>query len=141
VLGCQTQRPPGLYGAPKGIFGRIKKGLTAGVAGVENVYTRHVPLMTDVIDALTKTGTLSEQHYPSLNSAGRADRGSAEDGGRGGVVRSKVIVWIVGGTTYEESAHVATINASGSGVAVLLGGSCVHNSSSFLRELAVAPIR
>jgi len=128
-----------LYGEAKGLFGRIKKNLNVGVAGVENVYTRHVPLMAKVLDAAFK-GTLNEAHYPVLGRAGSDADGKAGKGG-GAPPPTKVVVWIMGGTTYEESAHVANFNNSDSGLSVVLGGSCVHNSSSFLRELAVAPIR
>lgn len=56
-----------------------------------------------------------------------------------------VIVFIVGGTTYEEAKYVAGLNAQfaaghglgngpngpvGAGTRILLGGTCVHNSKS-----------
>jgi len=132
----QAQRPPGLYGEAKGLLGRIKKNLHGGVVGVENVYTRHVPLMAKVLCAAFK-GTLNESHYPVAGF--EADSRGA--GGGGNRAATRVVVWIVGGATYEESAHISSLNNGDSGISVILGGSCVHNSSSFLRELAVAPIR
>lgn len=130
----QAQRPPGLYGERKGFLGRIKKNLKVGLAGVENVYTRHEPLLAKVLEAQLK-GTLNEAHYPSLDASGAADviQGNSRP-------NQRIVFWMVGGTTYEESAHVAGVNSLSSGASVVLGGSCVHNSSSFLRELAVAPI-
>jgi hypothetical protein len=128
----QAQRPPGLYGERKGFLGRIKKNLKVGLAGVENVYTRHEPLLAKVLEAQLK-GAISDAHYPTLDS-------TAADAGSSPRPNQRVVVWMVGGTTYEESAHVASVNAAGTGASVVLGGSCVHNSSSFLRELAVAPI-
>mmetsp|Transcript_40702 Transcript_40702/g.91505 ORF Transcript_40702/g.91505 Transcript_40702/m.91505 type:complete len:318 (-) Transcript_40702:204-1157(-) len=127
----QAQRPPGLYGESKGIFGRIKKSLAGGVRGAENVYTRHVTLMARTLDLLLK-GNLPEANHPSL---GASSNRQAEV-----KAPTRVVVWMLGGSTYEESAAVAQLNAAGLGVSVILGGSCVHNSSSFLRELAVAPI-
>jgi hypothetical protein len=56
----------------------------------------------------------------------------------GGQTRDKpqdIIVFIVGGTTYEEARVVAQINASSPGVRVVLGGTSVHNSESFLGEV------
>jgi len=130
----QAQRPPGLYGERKGFLGRIKKNLKVGLAGVENVYTRHEPLLAKVLEAQLK-GALNDAHYPLLDASGAAD--ASQDGSR---PNQRMVVWMVGGTTYEESAHVASVNTASSGASVVLGGSCVHNSSSFLRELAVAPI-
>ena len=45
-----------------------------------------------------------------------------------------VVVYIAGGATYEEATKVAELNASG-GVQVVLGGSYVHNSGTFLEDL------
>ncbi len=128
IIRKKAQRPPGLYGESKGIFGRIKKNLHAGVAGIENVYTRHVPLLAKVLDSVFKAN-LSATHYPFFD--GRSDSRSVSTS------PTKVLVWISGGTTYEESAHIAALNSSNSGISILLGGSCVQNSSSFLRELSL----
>lgn len=37
---------------------------------------------------------------------------------------------MVGGATYEESLNVAQLNASNSGVTVVLGGTTVHNAGA-----------
>ncbi len=42
----------------------------------------------------------------------------------------------MGGITFEESTKIAEFNASLSSGQVLLGGSCIHNSTSFLAELS-----
>ncbi|KAF8501044.1 Sec1 family-domain-containing protein [Russula emetica] len=54
-----------------------------------------------------------------------------------------VIIFIIGGATYEEARTVALLNqepASGStgGARLLLGGTCVHNSMSFLEMIDLA---
>ena len=46
-------------------------------------------------------------------------------------VHNSLVVYIAGGATYEE---VAELNASG-GIQVVLGGSYVHNSGTFLEDL------
>jgi vacuolar protein sorting-associated protein 45 len=46
-----------------------------------------------------------------------------------------VVVFIVGGTTYEEARTVHLLNATQTGTRVILGGSVVQNSSSFLNDL------
>ncbi|KAG8253739.1 vacuolar protein sorting-associated protein 45 [Homalodisca vitripennis] len=51
-----------------------------------------------------------------------------------------VIVFIVGGVTYEESLSVYQLNRSSTtgGVRIVLGGSTVHNTESFLEEVRAA---
>ena len=44
-------------------------------------------------------------------------------------------MFVVGGATYEEAKMVAQINASSPGMRVVLGGTTVHNSASFLEEV------
>jgi hypothetical protein len=50
----------------------------------------------------------------------------------------EVIIFIVGGTTYEESRSVALQNASNSGIRFILGGSVVLYSKRFLKDLEEA---
>jgi 6-phosphogluconate dehydrogenase len=47
----------------------------------------------------------------------------------------KVIVFIIGGATFEEATKVAEFNINNPSLRVILGGSCVHNSTSFLKEI------
>lgn len=46
-----------------------------------------------------------------------------------------VVIFIVGGTTYEESRSVALQNASNTGVRFILGGSSVLNSKRYVQHL------
>lgn len=53
-----------------------------------------------------------------------------------------VVVFIVGGTTYEEARAVAELNAAGekgegwsAGMRVVLGGTSVQSSSLFLKDM------
>lgn len=48
----------------------------------------------------------------------------------------EVIVFIIGGVTYEEAFAVHTLNQAG--YKVILGGTTVHNSDSFINELMTA---
>ncbi len=52
------------------------------------------------------------------------------------VMCPQIIVFVMGGITFEESTKIAEFNASLSSGQVLLGGSCIHNSTSFLAELS-----
>lgn len=94
--------------------------------GVENVYTQHSPRLETTLQNLIK-GRLRELQYPFLEGGGHT-RDKPQD----------VVVFIVGGCTYEEAKMVAQVNASSPGVRVVLGATTVHNSASFLEEVADA---
>lgn len=78
---------------------------------------------------------LRETSYPFLDpSAASTGLGGSSGGTQGPNQRPQdVIVFMVGGTTYEEARAISKLNqelaASGAG-RVLLGGTCVHNSST-----------
>ena len=97
-----------------------------GLKGVENVYTQHSPRLELTLQNLIK-GRLREQQYPFIEG-GPTTRDKPQD----------IVVFIVGGVTYEEAKMVAQVNASSPGVRVVLGGSTVHNSSTFLEEVSDA---
>ncbi|KAL4063304.1 Sec1-like protein [Scleroderma yunnanense] len=108
------------------------KGLKASFlhSGVENVYTQHTPHLSQTLDNLLK-GRLKETSYPFL-----------EGGGTNlGLQRPQdVIIFMIGGATYEEARTVALLNqeASNTGIQILLGGTCVHNSSSYVEMIRTA---
>ena len=91
--------------------------------GVENVYTQHSPRLEMTLQNLLK-GRLKEQQYPFVEGGGTT-RDKTQD----------VIIFVVGGATYEEAKMVATVNANVPGVRIVLGGTTVHNSSTFLEEV------
>jgi len=98
-----------------------------GLKGVENVYMQHTPHLSETLENLFK-GKLKENSHAFLESAGP----------NAGLQRPQdVIIFMIGGTTYEEARTVALLNHESSagstgGARLLLGGTCVHNSSSFL---------
>ncbi|KAF1351649.1 vacuolar protein sorting-associated protein 45 [Lizonia empirigonia] len=94
-----------------------------GLKGVENVYTQHSPRLETTLQDMIK-GRLSQQLYPFVDGGGTT-KDKPQD----------IIVFMVGGTTYEEAKMVAQVNASSPGVRVVLGGTTVHNSTSFLEEV------
>ncbi|EPS41224.1 hypothetical protein H072_4884 [Dactylellina haptotyla CBS 200.50] len=102
------------------IFSLASRGLK-GLKGVENVYTQHTPRMGQTIGSLIK-GRLSLQSYPFLEG--------------GGVTKDKpqdIIVFVVGGATYEEARLIAQVNASTPGVRIVLGGTSMLNSDMFIK--------
>ncbi|OGM40265.1 vacuolar protein sorting-associated protein 45 [Aspergillus bombycis] len=94
-----------------------------GLKGVENVYTQHSPRLEATLQNLIK-GRLKELQYPFLESGGHI-RDKPQD----------IIIFMVGGATYEEAKMVAQVNASSPGVRVVLAGTSIHNSTSFLEEI------
>lgn len=94
-----------------------------GLKGVENVYTQHSPRLEATLQNLIK-GKLRDQQYPFVEG--------------GGITRDKpqdIVVFMVGGATYEEAKMVSQMNASSPGVRIVLGGTTIHNSTTFLEEL------
>mmetsp|Transcript_8333 Transcript_8333/g.13509 ORF Transcript_8333/g.13509 Transcript_8333/m.13509 type:complete len:580 (-) Transcript_8333:67-1806(-) len=122
----EARRAPGLYGAG-GLMGKLATAARTGLlSDAQNVYTQHVPLLMATLDSALK-GRLKESQFPA---AGAALNTKPPD----------VIVFMLGGTTYEEACKVAELNAQLAKAPqpqrVILGGSCLHNSASFLEDLA-----
>ncbi|KAL4433463.1 hypothetical protein ABPG77_010316 [Micractinium sp. CCAP 211/92] len=104
--------------------------------GVENVYTQHTPALVGLLERLARN-KLPEADYP------RVDR---HNGGLGEQQQPRpprlVAVFIIGGTTYEEAKAVAELNAAGekgegwsAGMRVVLGGTSVQSSETFLKDM------
>ncbi|KAF5382591.1 hypothetical protein D9615_002921 [Tricholomella constricta] len=119
----------------------LAKGRSAlkGLKGVENVYTQHTPHLSQTLEHLFK-GRMKEASYPFVEAPGV----------NAGLQRPQdVIIFMIGGATYEEARTVALFNqdpvaASNGGVQnaagtrLLLGGTCVHNSSSYFEMIRSA---
>jgi len=163
------QRVQDIFG-DRSVSARIAALAKQHLRGVENVYTQHIPPIVSLLEAAVKC-KLPEIDYPSTTKEtdGGVGLGGGQfgAGGRGGsgaassissssktttssviappLAKSpKVIVlFIVGGTTYEEAKAIAELNAAGergdgwqAGVRFVLGGSGgVQRSSSFIGEL------
>jgi vacuolar protein sorting-associated protein 45 len=121
----EARRAPGLF-SQGGLLGKIGKSIASTVNGVENVYTQHVPLLQSILESIGK-GKLKDSAFPLITAAS----------GQGGKV-NEVVVFIVGGATYEEALAVAEYNNANPSMRIILGGSCVQNSQSFLDELKVS---
>ncbi|CAM8999120.1 unnamed protein product [Rhodiola kirilowii] len=100
----------------------IARNMARGLKGIENVYTQHQPLLLQTIESITK-GRLRDVDYPYIGN--HFQQGRPQD----------VIIFIVGGTTYEEARCVALQNSVNSGIRFILGGTTVLNSRRFLKDL------
>lgn len=113
----------GAEDGPGNLINRFQKTLLKDLKGVENVYTQHVPVLSTTLTSLIK-GRLNTNAYPFLEPE-RGTKDKPQD----------IIVFIIGGVTFEEAKTIATINASVPGVRVVLGGTQVHNSETFLQSV------
>ncbi|KAF6771937.1 hypothetical protein AHF37_09087 [Paragonimus kellicotti] len=109
----------------------LTKRIVKGLKGVDNVYTQHEPVLWDILNDLLK-GKLRETAFPYLSAVGSWVGLPVNQRPR------KIIVLMIGGVTYEEARAVHKINTSTPDVDVVLGGTCVHNSRSFLEEVCAA---
>jgi len=161
-------RAPNLFTAG-GVLATLSKHLVSSIQGVENVYTQHQPLLARILGQLSKdlprgrTREATAQALPFVPYNGAQNQAQAQAAAEA-CRPTEIIVFYVGGTTYEEALAVTDFNrganadgkpgasAGGSdakakdaggggmgsgtaGIRCFLGGSCIHNSSSFLKEL------
>ncbi|XP_029036738.1 vacuolar protein sorting-associated protein 45 isoform X1 [Osmia bicornis bicornis] len=104
---------------------KITKKLFKGLNGVDNIYTQHSPLLNETLEDLIK-GRLSLQTFPYLGNTMVSKR------------PQDIIVFMIGGTTYEESLNVYNLNKQNPGIKIILGGTTIHNSQSFFEEIQQA---
>eukprot|EP00162_Nutomonas_longa_P010809 comp20167_c0_seq1/m.39847 comp20167_c0_seq1/g.39847 ORF comp20167_c0_seq1/g.39847 comp20167_c0_seq1/m.39847 type:complete len:593 (-) comp20167_c0_seq1:164-1942(-) len=94
---------------------------------IDNIYVRHTPHVVNIIEQAV-SGKLKPTVYPFQDGASLSGR------------PQDVIVFIVGGATYAEAKAIAALNAQSAagaakgqaGYRVLLGGTTIHNSKSFI---------
>lgn len=126
AAGTTSATMPDLFSQPTALLSTARTRLTRGLKGVENVYTQHSPVLLSTLETLMR-GRLPVASHPFLESpsATAAAKDKPQD----------IVVFIVGGATYEEARAVAQVNASAPGVRVVLGGTGVVNSRMFLDEV------
>ena len=106
----------------RGLLSATKKAFERSFGGVEqNIYTQHKSYVASVADAAIKN-KLKDAIFAGSPSVERPDR---------------VLIFVVGGITYEEARDVASINSNYNGnPSIILGGSFIHNAKSYLADLA-----
>lgn len=103
---------------------KLTRSLIRGLKGVENVYTQHSCLLKETLEEVFK-GRPLDPAYPAVGTDLPFRRPPQE-----------VVVFFIGGATYEEALAVHRLNAEGYNV--ILGGTTIHNSDSFLKEMMAA---
>lgn len=104
---------------------KLTRNLIKGLKGVENVFTQHTPLLKETLEDVFK-GRELDPSYPAINSELVPFRRPPQE----------VVVFIIGGTTYEEALAVHQMNNAG--YRVILGGTFIHNSKTFIEEVLAA---
>jgi vacuolar protein sorting-associated protein 45 len=138
--GGAKARSSDLFGTQDAV--KITKRLFQGLKEVENIYTQHQPHLLETVRDLSR-GRLRESQFPLVDlttaSGGQSLNQGQQQQQQQQPVPGEVIVFFVGGATYEESAAVFQFNNSNpQNCRVILGGTCVHNTESFLEEVAAA---
>jgi vacuolar protein sorting-associated protein 45 len=87
------------------------------------VYTQHSPRLESTLQDLIK-GRLRDTVFPFVEGGGTT-RDRPQD----------VVVFMVGGATYEEARMIAGMNAATPGVRIVLGGTSTLNSEAFWEEV------
>jgi len=104
---------------------KLTRNLIKGLKGVENVFTQHTPLLKETLEDVFK-GRELDPLFPAINSELVPFRRPPQE----------VVVFIIGGATYEEALAVHQMNNAG--YRVILGGTTIHNSQSFIQEVMAA---
>lgn len=85
-------------------------------------------MLHTIVDSAIKS-KLPAADYPVISSAPYDARSQS-------IPASNVIVFVVGGATYEEAKELALSFNQGPELRVVLGGNCIHNSKSFLADIS-----
>eukprot|EP00808_Paulinella_micropora_P011765 g60228.t1 len=120
----RSQRSGDLYNNAS-IWKNMKKMASSSFKGVENIYTQHKPVLNQTLTSLL-VGKLPTKEFPFAESTSNNTPKPPK----------VVVVYIMGGITYEEAYLVHTLNAAATdGTQIMLGGSFVHNSRSFIADI------
>jgi hypothetical protein len=94
----------------------------------QNVYTQHVPPLVGLVDGLAK-GKLRTDTYPVLLLDPRDTVNSAAQPCR------EMILFIVGGSTYEESCHLWRYCEMVPSVKAIIGGTSIQTATSLMAQV------
>ncbi|RCN31049.1 Sec1 family protein [Ancylostoma caninum] len=116
--GGSARRKSDLFG--EGSTMEMTKRFIKGLKGVENIYTQHEPYIKTIMENVAR-GKLSEQQYPYVTGDITSSR------------QDNLIIFIVGGATFEEALFVRSQNEKrmqgGGGPAVTLATTFMHNTT------------
>lgn len=116
----------------KDLFQIAKNVVQRGFKGIPNVYTQHMPYIVSVVGSLIK-GRLRETQFMLIPNPTSPPRytGTSSSTDR----PSEIVVFIVGGATFGEASALYNLGLQHN-VRVILGGTTIHNSKTFLADIA-----
>lgn len=117
------------------IFERFKNTFKDQEEGVTNIYTQHKPLLNRIIKNIV-LGKLDLEEFPFVEGVPTKDKERTP-------TPQKLLIFMVGGITYEEACLVHEINNPNNPQSnslpmvptILLGGTTILNTSSFIEGL------
>eukprot|EP01105_Mastigella_eilhardi_P009919 TRINITY_DN2328_c0_g1_i1.p1 TRINITY_DN2328_c0_g1~~TRINITY_DN2328_c0_g1_i1.p1 ORF type:complete len:569 (-),score=169.35 TRINITY_DN2328_c0_g1_i1:56-1711(-) len=118
----QRARSVDLFGNKSSIWERTRNSVKRQLKGVPNIYTQHQPFLYEILDSLLK-GRMRDADYPFMFGNPFKER------------LVDIIVCIVGGATYEEAFAISELNKANPSSRIILGGTAMLNSTSFIRNL------
>mmetsp|Transcript_19696 Transcript_19696/g.54990 ORF Transcript_19696/g.54990 Transcript_19696/m.54990 type:complete len:585 (-) Transcript_19696:538-2292(-) len=128
-----SKRVGDLY-ASRSIMNKAKT-MIKGLKGADNVFTQHTPLLAATLSNFLM-GQLDIQGYPFIGMS--QDEVQFYQSSLKRSPPKEVIVFIMGGTTFEEAKAVAELNDRTPSVHFTLGGTGVLNSTAFMSALGTA---
>ena len=96
--------------------------LAGDFQGAQSVLTQHKPLLSRIINQVN-TQSLKFSEFPVI------------EGEKKNYSPKFIIVFIYGGATFEEATFINELNSKNDKQRIILGGTTIHNSSSFLQDL------
>jgi len=124
------------------IWSRAASQVKRGIMGVQNILQEHSPYVVSIIDAATK-GKLKDSQFPLILESLPPGQNAASAAAAASAKVNEIIIFIIGGATFEEAYHVARINNTPSTtnpVRVILGGTTVLNTKTFLQNLSATKV-
>jgi vacuolar protein sorting-associated protein 45 len=117
----KKRRSPFLFGKGNDLLTNALNIFKSNFKDVKNVFTQHKSCMHNMIEQMVK-GKLSEVEFPYSTQSPTNSK------------TTDIIIFIIGGATYQEAKEVAEFIARSPDFNVILGGTIIHNSKSFIGE-------
>ncbi|CDK28808.1 unnamed protein product [Kuraishia capsulata CBS 1993] len=115
------------------VFTKATNSLIAGLTAnheTDNIYMQHIPRVESIVSKCAK-GKLPAVQFPVADSSDGQQRNANLVNERS----QDIILFFVGGVTYEEARVIANLNAQNDSVRIVIGGTCIHNTSSFVESI------
>jgi len=101
---------------------RFLNNLKNAVKDVPNIFAQHKPYLVNILNSVNE-GTLKESEFVATDLNYFKEK------------PNEIIIFILGGATYEEAREIGILNRE-KFTNILLGGTFVHNSKTFLAEIS-----